>query len=216
MSAQSHEALLIIAASESCADLYYATRFLAPDAFIYLEVGGRTLLLMSDLELDRAKAQSRVDEVLSYSRLASGERGRLGTEPTMFQVIAAVLRARGISRVIVPASCGIVYVEGLRKAGVEVRHAPDPFFPQRVVKTAEEIAAIEQTQRHTEVALAAAVGVGQSSLGLDLYEHYGAWYLLGLYLYPVVGYMVYATWSTRRRRAMKPKGAWESGIGMWS
>ena len=63
---------------------------------------------------------------------------------------------------------------------------------------------------------AVAVGVGQSSLGLDLYEHYGAWYLLGLYLYPVVGYMVYATWSTRRRRAMKPKGAWESGIGMWS
>ncbi|MGH7262762.1 MAG: M24 family metallopeptidase, partial [Candidatus Rokuibacteriota bacterium] len=63
----SDEALLLIAASESDSNLYYATRFLAPDPFVFLQVGGRKVLLMSDLEIDRSRAQARVDEVLSLS-----------------------------------------------------------------------------------------------------------------------------------------------------
>jgi Xaa-Pro aminopeptidase len=54
------DALLIIAASENDANLYYASGFLAPDPFVFLQVGGKRLLLMSDLEIDRARAQARV------------------------------------------------------------------------------------------------------------------------------------------------------------
>ena len=60
----SDEALLLIACSEADSNLYYATRFLAPDPFVFLQVGTRKILLMSDLEIDRARAQARVDEVL--------------------------------------------------------------------------------------------------------------------------------------------------------
>ena len=67
MTSQPRAASLIIAASEADANLYYACRFLAPDPFVYLEVEGRRTLLMSDLEVDRARAQARVDEVLSLS-----------------------------------------------------------------------------------------------------------------------------------------------------
>jgi len=68
--------LLIIAASETDSNLYYASRFLAPDAFIYLAIQGRSYLLMSDLEVDRARAQSQVDEVLSYADLRERTKAR--------------------------------------------------------------------------------------------------------------------------------------------
>ena len=48
-------ASLIIAASEVDSNLYYACRFMAPDPFVFLQVGGRKVLLMSDLEVDRAR-----------------------------------------------------------------------------------------------------------------------------------------------------------------
>ena len=60
-------ASLIIAASESDSNLAYACRFLAPDPFVFLQVNGRKTLLMSDLEVDRARAQARFDEVRSLS-----------------------------------------------------------------------------------------------------------------------------------------------------
>src|SRR5260370_1415487 len=69
-------ASLIIAASESDSNLYYACRFLAPDPFVFLQVNGRKTLLMSDLEVDRARAQARVDEVLSLSQWEAKARQR--------------------------------------------------------------------------------------------------------------------------------------------
>jgi Xaa-Pro aminopeptidase len=62
-------AKLIIAASETSADMLYATRFRAPDAFVFLEVQGRTSILLSDLEVDRGRREAGVDEVVSYSQI---------------------------------------------------------------------------------------------------------------------------------------------------
>src|SRR5512135_3266577 len=66
---QSHKATIFIAASEIDSNLYYATKFIAPDPFIYLEIKGERLLVMNDLEMDRAKSQAKVDRVLSYSEI---------------------------------------------------------------------------------------------------------------------------------------------------
>ncbi|MEK7235583.1 MAG: aminopeptidase P family protein, partial [Nitrospirota bacterium] len=66
---QSQRATVFIAASEIDANLYYATKFIAPDPFIYLEIKGERILVMSDLEMDRAKSQSSVDRVVSYSEV---------------------------------------------------------------------------------------------------------------------------------------------------
>src|SRR5690349_7125754 len=69
-------ATLFIAASEQDSNLYYATKFMAPDPFIYLEIKGERLLVMSDLEMDRAKAQATVDRVLSYSEVEEKAKSR--------------------------------------------------------------------------------------------------------------------------------------------
>ena len=56
--------------------------------------GRRRVLVMSDLEMDRARAQARVDEVRSWSALAKAEEAAGGTA-TPAAVIARALRAAG-------------------------------------------------------------------------------------------------------------------------
>lgn len=155
-------ALLIVAASEVDANLYYATRFLAPDPFVFLRVDGRKILLMSDLEIDRARAQARVDEVLSLSEHEGKARQRWQS-PHLADTISLLLEAYGVRSVSVPATFPLDYADRLREREIRVTPKADPFFPERLLKSGEEISAIELTQRHTEAALEAALAVLRGS-----------------------------------------------------
>jgi Xaa-Pro aminopeptidase len=61
--------LLLISESLRNADMYYATRFLAPDPFIYLAVphdrDRKEMLVVSQMEYERARKESRVHDVRS-------------------------------------------------------------------------------------------------------------------------------------------------------
>ncbi|MBI4609622.1 MAG: aminopeptidase P family protein [Candidatus Rokubacteria bacterium] len=158
----SPQALLIIAASEVDANLYYATRFLAPDPFVFVQVDGHKVLLMSDLEIDRARSQARVDEVCSFSTYESKARQRWQS-PHLIDTLSLLLEERGVDALTVPASFPVEYADRLREKGIRVAPKADPFFPERLIKSEEEIAAIEQTQRHTEAALEAALDLLRES-----------------------------------------------------
>src|SRR3972149_5853705 len=155
-------ALLLIANSEVDANLYYATRFLAPDPFVFLQVGTRKVLLMSDLEIDRARAQARAGEVLSLSEYEGKARQRWQS-PHLIDTVSLLLEGYGGSAVTVPATFPLEYGDRLREKGVTVTPRPDPFFPERLIKSEEEIAAITETQRHTETALEGALQVLKES-----------------------------------------------------
>ncbi len=150
------DARLIIADSEKNANLYYATRFLAPDPFMFLQLRGRTIIVMSDLELDRAKAQAKVDEVLSYAALSRQAKRSAKGEPSMMDVVGELLGSRCVKQVEVPADFSVTYADGLRKRGYTVEPTPDPFFPERMVKSDAEIAQLTNTLRTTEDALESA------------------------------------------------------------
>ncbi len=156
------DALLLIATSEVDSNLYYATRFLAPDPFVFLQVGSRKILLMSDLEIDRALGQARVDEVLSLSEYEGKARQRWQS-PHLIDMVGLLLEAYGVAAVSVPSTFPLEYADRLREKGVRVTARPDPFFPERLIKSEEEIAAIAETQRHTEAALEAALAVLRES-----------------------------------------------------
>ena len=176
-------ARLIIADSEKNANLYYATRFLAPDPFIFAEfdpstrpataglaqdsalsgLRGRRVMVMSDLEVDRAKAQAKVDEVLSYAALARQAKGRGVSEPTMTDVVDELFKAHGVRQVDVPFDFSVALADALRKRGYAVEPKPDPFFPERMVKSAEEIAQLTEALRITEEALGAAIELIRAS-----------------------------------------------------
>jgi len=163
MSICAGQARLIIAASETAADLYYASGFLAPDAFIYLETEGRKALLMSDLELDRARSEAAVDEVLPLSQYQ--ETAKLaGTEnPSSLDALDVLLKERDIRDISVPRSFPIEAADFLRARNYRVTWSSGSFFPERERKTDLEIARIREVQRHTEAAMDAAVDVMRSA-----------------------------------------------------
>jgi Xaa-Pro aminopeptidase len=149
--------ILIIAASETDSNLYYATRFPAPDAFIFVRIKGETILMMSDLEVDRARATATVDTVLSYSEYEARVKRQGVTAPTSIAVVDALLRERGVSKLLVPENFSFEHARQLQARGYELTTKPEPFFAERALKTAEEVQAIEKAQRAVEVAVQRAI-----------------------------------------------------------
>lgn len=153
---QPEAATLFIAASEHDSNLYYATRFMAPDPFIYLEIKGERLMVMSDLEMDRARSQASVDRVLSYSEIEQKAKKQGIKDPTAVDIVHVVLKEAKIRRLSVPANFPIIHAARLQERGYSLKPKRDPFYEQRVLKTAEEVRHIEDAQRATEEAVAAA------------------------------------------------------------
>lgn len=154
---------LIVAASESNADMLYATGFHAPDAFAFVESGGKTAVLLSDLEIDRGRTQARVDSVESYSELHAAVKRRLKVEPCAADVYAAFARRHRAARPLVPADFPAGLAALLAKRGVIVRPAEGHFWPQREFKNDAEIAALAAASRIAEAGLARAFEILKAS-----------------------------------------------------
>jgi Xaa-Pro aminopeptidase len=145
---------LLYAASETDADMLYATGFFAPDPFLFVMAGRRRLVVMSDLERDRARKQARVARVVAWTQVARALE-REGRVPTVAQVAARVLRGLGARAVEVPRSFPVGLAQDLRALRVAVRVAPDPFWPERAVKRPDEVRAITAALRAAEAGLQA-------------------------------------------------------------
>ncbi len=151
--------LLIIGTSETHADLYYATRFLAPDPVIFIRVRGKDHLLVHDLEIDRAREQARVDIVLAISKLARELRRRTGMSPTLTDVLIRFLRKRRVKALQVPGDFPVRFYAPLKRAGFQIRYALSPCFTERAIKDGKEIRAIRQALHATARAAAKALRV---------------------------------------------------------
>lgn len=149
-------AQLIVGVPERNADLFYATKFSAPDAFTFLAAGGKKIVVMSELEFERAKKEAMVDEVVLAVDLAKkpGYEGDSSDGPSHPYVMRRLLREYDVRAVRVPFDFPVRAADILRARGVTIVYDPlgtsVPFFPARAIKTAEEIAAIEETQRNVE------------------------------------------------------------------
>ena len=149
--------ILLIASSESDSNIYYASGFLAPDDFIYLSTKGQTYLLMSDLEVDRAWVQSKVDHVFSYSDYEEKAKvgmptAKSGTESKYMNVVSAFLKEHEITNLTVPFNFPLEYGDKLRALGYTLSIKQEPFFEARAIKTADEVTAIRNAQVAVEKA----------------------------------------------------------------
>ncbi len=153
--------VLLYAASESDAEILYPTGFFAPDPFLFVQKGKRRVLVMSDLERDRAKQQASADRVLSWSKLAK-ELEAAGRRPTTAEVIVRVLRGLGLRRVEVPRSFPLGLAMEIDALGVRLVLGPDPFWPEREIKRPDELRAIERALRAAEAGLEAGIAALRS------------------------------------------------------
>jgi len=154
------DAYLMISESAHSADMYYATGFLAHDSFIYLNSKSEKLLI-SDMELGRAKKESRVKEVLPTSVFGIMEKLRVlkDVDAAYNGMILEFLCSENIKRIAVPYNFPIYIADILRRDGIDVIPVKSPFRSMREVKNENEITAIEKAQRAGEMALSRAIGI---------------------------------------------------------
>ncbi len=146
-----------IHASSGDADFLYATGMHVPDPAFWFRKGHRSYLVASALELGRARRQASVTHVLDEVAWTRKVERAMGRPPRREEVYARILLAKKVRALDVPASFPLGTADVLRAAGVEVTPRSAPFFPQRMIKRADEIAAVRAAQAATERALEAAL-----------------------------------------------------------
>jgi len=152
-----NEAILIIADSEKDSNMYYATGFMAPDPFVYIRKGDETFMVANDLELDRARLQSRVDRVLPLSKYEKLLRKKRNKSPRLIEIVVEVLREIDVKGLLVSANFNVGYADLLRKKGFKLKVKGEPFFNSREIKNELETEYIIKTLRKTESALGKAI-----------------------------------------------------------
>jgi Xaa-Pro aminopeptidase len=164
-------AQLIIANSESDANLLYATGFFAPDPFIYFAIAGKKYVLMSDLEIGRAQKTATVDRILSYSRYVKLLKRQGIKSPKMEDLLLHIFREHRVRSVEVPSDFPIGLAKKLR--GIKIHIKPAPFYPERAIKSAAEISKITKALRLAEAGMKAAIkAIRACRIGRDGYLYW--------------------------------------------
>src|SRR5207237_5268565 len=156
-------ARLIVATSDIDADMLYATKFWAPDPFIFLERNGKRTLVLSDLEIDRGRKQAKADEFVMFSQLEHKVQGKSKKAPPYAKVLAHFLRKRGIRSAVVPSNFPLGYAQELAANKIRVQATNGLFWPEREAKSEKEIEMIGRALRITETGLKRAIEVLKAS-----------------------------------------------------
>ena len=146
-------ARLIVAPSDTDADMLYATRIFIGDPFIFLQQNGKRTLVLSDLEIDRAKKNAKADEFVMFSQLEREVQGKAKKAPPYEKVLAHFLTKRGVKRAKVPANFPLGFANEIRRNGIALETSNGLFWPAREKKTAEEIRLLERALRITETGM---------------------------------------------------------------
>jgi Xaa-Pro aminopeptidase len=144
---------LIVAPSDTDADMLYATRIFIGDPFIFLQQNGKRTLVLSDLEIDRAKKNAKADEFVMFSQLEREVQGKAKKAPPYEKVLAHFLRKRGVKRAKVPANFPLGFANEIKRKGIALETSNRLFWPAREKKTAEEIRLLECALRITETGM---------------------------------------------------------------
>ncbi|MCD6387317.1 MAG: aminopeptidase P family protein [Methanophagales archaeon] len=146
--------LLLFSESMHNADMFYATRFLSADPFIYLRTEAKEMILVAEMEVERAKREAKVKDVRSLL-----EYGNIGAE--IEDIIVELLRDEGINAVKVPKYFPVSVADALRNQGISVE-VVEEVFKEREVKSWWEVELIKKAQRACEYAMRTALNIIKS------------------------------------------------------
>ncbi len=162
LSERGMEALILYAESYRDADMYYLTRFLAPDRLILLKkVDSDPILVVNSMEYPRAQKESIVNDVRSYMDynftkiVMAAENPRLGN----LKFIAEVAKrefGKG-TNIYVPPNFPIIVADMLRKEDLSINPLFNVIEKARETKDSDEVNEIRSVQSLAEKAAAEAL-----------------------------------------------------------
>ena len=134
--------------------VFHRVRFAPHDPVSWIKLPtGRTVMIVRDVELPRARASERADDVDAYEDFTpdeglSGDRAIRAAQAT-----AECLVRNGVKRVVSDRSLALIYVDELGRRGIEVRCDREMGVLDRRRKDEGEVAALQQAQSITEDAI---------------------------------------------------------------
>lgn len=132
-------------------NMYYLSGFEASDPFVFLRKDGKSVLLVPQLELSRAKEEATVDKVRGTGRYVDGEaRGNMEKQLEAFQAFLDAFDAENLA---VPEDFPLKLAEDLKSRGLKVAPVEDQIMDARKRKDEKEVEKLKQAQRHTEEAM---------------------------------------------------------------
>ena len=149
----------MVADSEHDANMLYATGMFVPDPFIFLKLRGRNYVVMSDLEIDRARKEAPHCQVLSLGDRQKKLRHNGNRKAGFAEIIASILHEKRVNTVSVPGNFPLGLALELRRVGVRVRVKSGGFFPEREQKSPAEIKKISAALMMAEVGMAEGIHV---------------------------------------------------------
>jgi Xaa-Pro aminopeptidase len=142
--------VVLIPSGEGDADFVYATGF-AVETALYIRFGEQDdVLMVTPLEIDRARVQSRAARNLELSEAGYEENGQF---VSYARLAAKLLRERGVEAARVSPRLQAGYLEELRATGLDVVVDRELFRTERRRKSPEEARAIQEAQRAAEAAV---------------------------------------------------------------
>jgi len=142
--------VVLIPGGEGDADFTYATGF-AVETGLYVRFGENDdVLVVSPLEIDRARVQSRTTKTLELDEAGFEDHGPF---VSYARLAARLLRQRSAEQARVSARLQAGYLEELRSTGLEIEVDRALFQIERRQKSQDEAAFIEASQRAAEAAV---------------------------------------------------------------
>ena len=142
--------IVLIPGGEGDADFTHATGF-AVETGLYIRFGENDdVLVVSPLEIDRARVQSRTTKTLELDEAGFEDHGPF---VSYARLAAKLLRQRSAEQARVSARLQAGYLEELRSTGLEIEVDRDLFQIERRQKSQDEAAFIEASQRAAEAAV---------------------------------------------------------------
>ena len=158
--------------------MYHRLRFLVGDPAVFIETTTdgvqQTLMILRDIEMERATEHARVDRV-ACPKDFEPEGGLSGDRETATaQAAAESLRRSGVEQVTVDRSLPAIYATMLERAGMHLTCDFDWGVVQRRTKDEQEVAWLREAQSVTEnIMQRACETVGQSTAdGQGFLQHH--------------------------------------------
>ena len=138
---------LVIDSTKHSADLFYLTGFRAPDPIIWMQLGRRKILMLSELELDRAKKEATADLFVSLKTYFAKAQ-KVFSRALLIHAAAVYLKEKGVKKIEVPSSFPAGCLRTLEELEFKVSVVEADFVPARRAKRTWEIDEIRKSIRH--------------------------------------------------------------------
>ncbi|CAE7757508.1 pepQ [Symbiodinium sp. CCMP2592] len=133
--------------------LYHRIRFAVGDPTALIELPGdpkHRLLIIRDIEMQRARRDARADEVVCPKDFAPKDWEIGDRELETAQSVAECLRVKGIDHITTDRTLPAVYSHYIQKAGITIDCDPDLGVRDRRSKDAEELQHLRDAQKISE------------------------------------------------------------------